>query len=279
MKTAGKWLDMYMARLDQLADREFTGSAHSDTIRENTRESLVGIINEALVTLCEPPPSREDELGEYFTQRMARAHASEVLRLASAALSMTEVHHINTLAFGEKVDRKFRCTAHHEAGHAVAALLLGMKVTRVTVVPHGLFNNVGVSLATGRILVQSETTRSRVWRSMICLHAGPIAESAHSKKGCRSDNDSRVALETARDVFGAECAIGMNVKSYDAARNLVRAHAKAIDNVAAALLARPTITAEEATLAAWPFELKPTLNPLMPTLASVRKKRKATAKG
>jgi hypothetical protein len=71
-------------------------------------------------------------------------------------------------------------TAHHEAGHAVAAFYQGIRIRHVTIVPTkdalGHVKNHKVLWATNGMFDDSPRGVDRAERHIICLFAGPIAQ-------------------------------------------------------------------------------------------------------
>lgn len=155
-------------------------------------------------------------------------------------------------------DRKrMERVAYHEAGHAVASVLLGVGLRSVTIVPDAGRGTLGLCQGTppGRgfrpdAAVDGRTMR-RLQDQVMVLLAGGIAEyeftRRHNHRGC--DHDYRVAA----DLAGYACGGGKELEFFlgwlgERVRGLLRnrAHWPAVEALAAALMERRTIGGADA---------------------------------
>lgn len=86
-------------------------------------------------------------------------------------------------------------TAHHEAGHVVAAWRLGYRPWSVTIVPSegrsglAVFNNPLARMQIGRV-GHSDRARLRIERAILISLAGPVAQRAYRPRSFRSWHSS-----------------------------------------------------------------------------------------
>ena len=118
----------------------------------------------------------------------------------------------------------------HEAGHAVIAHILGVPISRVTL--HGL------------------STRSRPQdqaNQAIVAYAGPIAEDRHRRYSVEQHRQMWAGAEWRADLVNAVRYLGDGDPklALAQARQLVNEHWPSIELLAAALLARETLTGDE----------------------------------
>jgi ATP-dependent Zn protease len=134
-------------------------------------------------------------------------------------------------------------TAHHEAGHAVAAIVRGVRVKHATIAPSG--NRAGHIRLLGRVPTQTGAMHDR---GMIAL-AGEAAQRRFSPRSVRrhhggSDREAvrRFALDASGSAKVAQCLVDLWQAQAD---DLVQARWATIQRIAAALLERQTIDGAE----------------------------------
>jgi hypothetical protein len=148
------------------------------------------------------------------------------------------------------------CTAYHEAGHAVAAIALRRAVTQVSIIPDDVAGSLG-HCAHRKIdsfhpeWDSSDRTRSQVEREITTFLASGIAEAkfkGHRRRiGAATDIDNAVNLAccVSGDAEEAEKYVAW---LYARTKNLLALpwHWRAVEKVAAALLAKRQISGRDA---------------------------------
>jgi ATP-dependent Zn protease len=149
--------------------------------------------------------------------------------------------------------RRLQATAHHEAGHAVAAWRKGLRFKHVTIEPNAEAGSLGHLLHSSAKWFNPEIDQSdrailHAERHIITAFAGQIAEAKflgrRVRYGMKRDNEGAVDLgirmcgsSEVREAYLRYCFL--------ASRNLVDANWKAIEAVAEALLERRTLSQED----------------------------------
>ena len=155
---------------------------------------------------------------------------------------------------GETLDsRKLQATAYHEAGHAVVALLLGMRLRSVTILFDEEHHNKGLcSCEPEKGLDRVDEwplPRREAWanRRITFVIAGPIAEKRFTNRtnraGSSADFDEAVRIAEKVSLSDREAERQIDWL-WERANNLlaVKETWKAVEEVAAALLAQQTLT-------------------------------------
>ncbi len=126
-------------------------------------------------------------------------------------------------------------TAYHEAGHAVAAHVLGAKI-------HGI-SIIGDDRVAGRTLIAFPPSRYAGWRRVVTLWAGPAAEERGA--GSTLDTDLITILPLVAELVRHK---GRRVPYSDRARRraevLIARHWVAVDRLARGLLRHKAITGD-----------------------------------
>ena len=150
-----------------------------------------------------------------------------------------------------------RTIAYHEAGHAVACIVLGHPIKKLTIVETG--ESLGSCLSPSPIFLNyGDTKRDRRRAARECIvtiYAGPEAQrllkTAAALCGCDGDEES--AFEVSRDfgVLPRGCSFVGDDRHWALlerirleARQLVRSHWPTIEALAAALLVEGTLAGE-----------------------------------
>jgi ATP-dependent Zn protease len=154
---------------------------------------------------------------------------------------------------------ELECTAYHEAGHAVAHLLLGGAVRQVSIVPDAGRARLGhcrrYHLPSFRPDIDNgPKALPRVEREVVAYFAGGIAEAHFRGRHCRSG--ARRDMEAAFDLACRVCASDEEAEKFLAwlyvrAKGLITAerHWPAVEAVARELLARRTLSGAAARAA------------------------------
>lgn len=148
-------------------------------------------------------------------------------------------------------------TAHHEAGHSVIKLMLGLHIERVTIVQRGQTYGMAVGPSPLHYNHMNRRELKRVVRDEIigCYagfeaerHYSPSAEAFYSQE----DNDTAFELSRQYEVLPNGCDyVGSNMhRNYleslrSIALRLVRRHWPIIESVATHLLAKGTLSEDE----------------------------------
>lgn len=149
-------------------------------------------------------------------------------------------------------ERQLRATAHHEAGHAVAAWRFGMRFKHVTLKAGD--GTLGQMLR-GRSpkwfkpdMDSSDRTRLRAEHDIIVSFAGQVAEckflGRRPRFGMEGDNQSALNMATyfCSSMSSAEAYLNY---CFLTSRDLVNSHWREIEAVAEALLDRESLSHEE----------------------------------
>lgn len=150
--------------------------------------------------------------------------------------------------------RSLRATAYHEAGHAVAAHVQGIKIRKATIKAEGDtlggVEVVQLSQATVAALERGRVTpaqRARIEADVIIDVAGAVAEHRHrgrySRVGSTMDRDN-VANKLLRLSNDAKEAYLYAAWLQQRTLNLIEYYWWAVEAVAQALLANETLTSE-----------------------------------
>jgi ATP-dependent Zn protease len=155
------------------------------------------------------------------------------------------------------IDTELECTAYHEAGHAVAALVQGREVSEVTIVPDAKGDTLGhlrqdslPALVLDQCDPGAPEQRAGVEREILFCFAGPIAEEIFCgrKNHDGASGDMTCALRLASFLCGN---VDETAAYFDRlllqARDLVLSHWPAVKRVADELLDRRTLTGPQAT--------------------------------
>lgn len=147
-------------------------------------------------------------------------------------------------------------TAHHEAGHAVMAFLLGHKVRSVTIVPGATpdgeqYQGMVHSTPRGRVDFYSNTPamRIKIEHVIMVTLAGDIAQRKFRPRSSRTWHAS-ADRTTAADMALSLCGSGEQTSAFLAwlhirTRDIIHDRWRVVKSVAAALLERETLTGEE----------------------------------
>lgn len=111
-------------------------------------------------------------------------------------------------------------TAYHEAGHAVVAFWLGLRVHSVTIVPDAVGGTVGVcrhSAGIGRSVDydRSDRNRLRMERAVMCSLAGIEAQRKHRASSVRNyhaHSDYEKAVDLVSEFFPEADLAGLFIK-------------------------------------------------------------------
>jgi ATP-dependent Zn protease len=153
--------------------------------------------------------------------------------------------------------------AYHEAGHAVTALTLGIRLRRkgATIIPdEGAYGMVWTQLSFRGRPDEEVTDRMhvRLEREIVVFLAGEHAQREYRSSSVRSyhgDSDRRKAVDLlgylVPDMSSEEFTLHYKLLSLRA-KNMVKAHWPQISAVANALLERKTLTADEITELVYP---------------------------
>jgi ATP-dependent Zn protease len=157
------------------------------------------------------------------------------------------------LLAASKSNKKDVRVAYHEAGHVVAAVVVGLSPHSASIVPdidtdgrvrhkkpfHGI--NLEVD--------NSDRARLRVERNIIICFAGPSAQRKHQPRSWRTwhgQTDFETAVDLAGRVSGSDAEADAFLKWLnERAVALVNFHWESVERVATALLARRTLNAAE----------------------------------
>lgn len=156
-----------------------------------------------------------------------------------------------------KPTKELMCTAHHEAGHAIAAHFQDIRFRHATIKPnesknslgHVLFKGLSKSIFTaldyGEI---SPTKRAHIEKYIICDFAGGIAERKHRGRynhiGRTKDMENAMDLALAISGNRQETEAFLNWLHHRAI-NLIDKYWWAVEDVAQALLASTHLTEAE----------------------------------
>ncbi|MBR0797977.1 hypothetical protein JQ615_21540 [Bradyrhizobium jicamae] len=126
-----------------------------------------------------------------------------------------------------------RSVAYHEAGHAVVALALGLKVARVEIFPEDY---------SGGADAENSDHLPLVDRIAICvagMNAAEMFEALPSHE-LADTGDHRMVLELLEDLeeTDATMAFDMRQKGHQRADELLKAHTNSVEDIAARLLAQ-----------------------------------------
>jgi hypothetical protein len=144
-------------------------------------------------------------------------------------------------------------TAFHEAGHAVIAWSLGLKVHSATIVPapgiHGGVEHANPLRGIHLDYDGSDRARRRAEIAIIVCLAGPVAQQRYKPRSWRSYHgqyDHSQAADLALSLNGSDEATNAHLKYLAiVARDMVAALWPLIERVAGALIERRTLTAAE----------------------------------
>jgi len=150
-----------------------------------------------------------------------------------------------------------RTTAHHEAGHAVAAIVQGLIITYVTIKPDEDF--VGACLHPNVLGYEYRGTRERkriARKCIIASYAGLQAEKIFNPKAeeWRAQGDENNAFSLSREflvlprrcsIIGDEAHLEFLTKLQREAREMVRRHWPSVSAVAKALLEAKTLVHDQ----------------------------------
>ncbi len=130
-------------------------------------------------------------------------------------------------------DNGLRSVAYHEAGHAVVALALGLKVARVEIFHENLHGGADVENA-GHLPIEDQIA--------ICLAGMAAAQmfDAPPPHELGDIGDEGRVLELLYD-FDEATANELDDKGYQRAWDLLKAHATSVEDIAAQLLAQRKI--------------------------------------
>jgi hypothetical protein len=134
-------------------------------------------------------------------------------------------------------------SAYHEAGHAVAAVLLGFQFKHVTIAPEeGSLGHVLYGIYTMFLNVGRRAYRRDLRDYLVCNRAGPLAEERHT--GHRNDDGAADDDDEFRDILYP--MYGERREQYDRdltgqAGQLVTTHWRSIERVAYALIEDRTL--------------------------------------
>jgi len=161
-----------------------------------------------------------------------------------------------------KRTKKLEATAHHEAGHAVAAYQLGQLIKSVTIIP--VDDSYG-SISTSPYFsgdewdqlngVNSEDIsgdmQQRIENDVLVSLVGPAAQKRFNLFGYRKfhgEQDRAIAIEWLSRLEGDNQILGYYFRMFDLrARNFVQRSTnwRLICHLAETLLAKPTLTGDE----------------------------------
>ena len=128
-----------------------------------------------------------------------------------------------------ELDHALRAVAYHEAGHAVVALALGLRVARVEIFPEDYSGGADADDA-GHLSLEDQIA--------ICV-AGMVAEdvfeapASHELAHCGDHGRVIELLDEIDETTGDE----LRGKGYQRASDLLKAHAASVEDIAAQLLA------------------------------------------
>jgi ATP-dependent Zn protease len=143
-------------------------------------------------------------------------------------------------------------TAYHEAGHVVAAVRLGVRVKKATIIGDGRYYGIvhcadvfgGLRLDVDR----SSRARTRVERQVILSLAGPAAEAEFLGRPIKG-NFARADYQTALDVADHMCSSSEEAQAYlkwleIRARDLIKVFWPDVEKVSSELTKNKTLTRE-----------------------------------
>ena len=143
-------------------------------------------------------------------------------------------------------------TAYHEAGHVVAALMQGVAVRSVTIVPdkqkayHGLTRHEDLTRGVDLETDNSSRTRSRIEKMIVVRFAGAAAQRRYDRRswrGFHSSSDYKIAARLAATVCSSPAASKAFLKWLAVtADDLIGAHWPYVEKVAKALLEEKTLS-------------------------------------
>jgi len=144
-------------------------------------------------------------------------------------------------------------TAFHEAGHAVIARSLGLKIHSATIVPvtgiHGRVEHANPLRGIHLDYDGSDRAHRRAETAIIVCLAGPAAQRRHKPQSWRSyhgQSDHSRAADLALSLNGSDEATNAHLKYLAVvARDMVAAQWPLIEQVAGALIERQTLTGAE----------------------------------
>jgi ATP-dependent Zn protease len=160
---------------------------------------------------------------------------------------------------GRKSPSALECTAYHEAGHAVAAIILGRAIRKVTIIPDHDRNTLGSCQGHGNgrlpaLDTDASSARHRTYikSQIMMLWAGAIAEGRragrHNWHGAGVDRSHILNLACFACMGDEECKRYIQWL-FERTKNLLfsqRWHWDAIKRIARKLLKHGTITGKEA---------------------------------
>jgi hypothetical protein len=158
---------------------------------------------------------------------------------------------------------QLRCTARHEAGHAVAAVVLGISLEHVDIKVRRIGEDVSFGWTkTERLVVDSIAGKGEeaAWPHLITAFAGFLAETELDPKAteeCDRSGDMQtvakiISIALGAPIFGPDAseqnrerATSLVRSSAAAASELVTRYADAIDCITESLLRRRMLTGDE----------------------------------
>lgn len=162
---------------------------------------------------------------------------------------------------------KLQATAHHEAGHAVVAFLLGFRVTSATIVPGSDYAGMVVYRPRGKVDLKSATAVMRIkaedW--IISILAGDIAQRRYDPRSSRHWHGT-ADRSHATDIALSLCGSGESATAYLAwlsirTKDMVHGRWPIVEKIATLLLERKTISGDELRAAILPAPRQLTKSP------------------
>jgi hypothetical protein len=141
-------------------------------------------------------------------------------------------------------------TAYHEAGHAVMAFLLGVRVGKVTILPGKDYAGAAaiderlVRFKYGEIDTSSQKRRNDLEKNCLILLAGPIAQHTFTQKGIsfHADDDNSKIVACASALNGSPEATCEYIEKLELlVRSELASNWSLVENLAAELMARNEI--------------------------------------
>jgi hypothetical protein len=150
-----------------------------------------------------------------------------------------------------------KCRAYHEAGHAVMAAHIGVEIDEITVVRRVCMCQADEPTIQLDDVDLSPSGRLGIERASLVALAGPEAEAMHCFRTvwhpC-SWSDGETPAYLARAVCGSEQLSKDWLSSVRTrAQEVLRAHERALNEIALALMTRKTLTGEEVMNCVFPF--------------------------